>query len=70
MSKKFKLGPMQKKWIRELKSKKYKQCKGELCSAKTGGYCCLGVANDCLSLGEDVINYKKSSEIIVKSILP
>lgn len=51
-TKKFKLGPKQRKWIRELRSKKYKQCKGELHNDKTGGYCCLGVANVCLKLGE------------------
>lgn len=51
-TKKFKMGPMQKRWIKALKSGNYKQCKGELCSDKTGGYCCLGVANECLALGQ------------------
>ena len=51
-TKKFKLGLKQRKWLKELKSGKYKQFKGELYSAKTGGYCCLGVANACLKLNE------------------
>lgn len=51
-AKKFKLGPKQKKWIRALKSGKFKKAKGDL--EKDGGYCCLGVANCVLKLGENV----------------
>lgn len=50
--KKFKLGLMQRKWVRALKSKKYKKAKGQLHKEKTNGYCCLGVANKCLNLNE------------------
>jgi hypothetical protein len=50
-AKKFKLGPKQKKWLKALKSGEYKQCKATLCNGN-GGYCCLGVANEVLSLGE------------------
>lgn len=46
----MKLGPKQKKWIKALKSGKYKQCKRQLCNGV--GYCCLGVANEVLDLNE------------------
>ncbi len=46
----MKLGPKQKKWIKALKSGKYKQCKHQLCNGV--GYCCLGVANEVLDLNE------------------
>jgi hypothetical protein len=52
MQKKFKLGPLQRKWIRALKSGKFK--KGTLClhCEEDNSYCCLGVANECLNLKE------------------
>ncbi len=39
--KEFKLGKLQKKWVNELKSGKYKKSKYLLNSK--GGYCCLGI---------------------------
>lgn len=50
--KKFKLGPKQKKWIKALKSGKYKQSKNTLYNKETAGYCCLGVANEVCDLKE------------------
>lgn len=50
--KKFKLGKLQKIWIKALKSGKFKKAKGDL--ERDGGYCCLGVANCVLKLGENV----------------
>lgn len=50
----FELGPKQKTWIAALRSGKYKQGNGKLCSVDFYGnksYCCLGVANDVLELG-------------------
>lgn len=52
MQKKFRLGPLQRKWIRTLKSGKYKKAIGILYDESKNGYCCLGVANKCLNLGE------------------
>lgn len=43
----FRFGPNQQKWIRELKSGKYRQVHGHLCdrdSRRHYGYCCLGLA--------------------------
>lgn len=31
------------KWVEALRSGEYKQCKGTLHNASTGGFCCLGV---------------------------
>lgn len=31
------------KWLVDLRSGEYSQCKGQLHNDKTGGYCCLGV---------------------------
>jgi hypothetical protein len=46
--KKFKLGPMQRKLLQALKSKKYKHATGALCrmdnKGNVVGNCCLGVA--------------------------
>ena len=53
--KNFKLGPKQKKWIKALKSGKFKKAKNDL--EVDGGYCCLGVANCVLDLGEDTSKY-------------
>lgn len=41
-TKKQKLGPLQRKWLRELRSGKYRQTTGVLFNGR--GYCCLGVA--------------------------
>lgn len=49
---KLELGPLQKKWIEELKSEKYKQGKGCLYDKNSDSYCCLGVANKVCELGE------------------
>lgn len=54
MQKKFKLGTLQRKWIRALKSGKYKKTTGQLFNEKTNGYCCLGVANKCLNLSTHI----------------
>ncbi len=35
---------LRKNWVKALRSGKYKQTKGVLCNARTGGHCCLGVA--------------------------
>ena len=35
--------PTIQKWVDALRSGKYKQAKGTLHDAKTGGFCCLGV---------------------------
>ena len=43
------LGPKQKKWIKALRSGKYKQGKYHLCVDNE--YCCLGIANEVLDLG-------------------
>ena len=43
MSKKQKLTKLQKEWVKALRSGRYKQTTGVLCS-KDGAYCCLGVA--------------------------
>lgn len=52
----FKLGPLQKKWLKALRSGKFRQGKGALkIEAKNQGhpkYCCLGVANEVCKLGE------------------
>lgn len=60
--KKFKLGPLQRKWLRALKSGKYKQTTGRLCRKVRGEYryCCLGVACEVLRIkhetnGDDVL---------------
>lgn len=55
MSKKptgFKLGPLQKKWIKALESGKYDQTTEQLHNEDEGSYCCLGVANVVCKLGE------------------
>lgn len=39
---KQKLGPIQKKWVKALRSGKYKQTNGKLRDER--GFCCLGVA--------------------------
>lgn len=57
--KKFKLGKLQKIWIKALKSGKFKKAKDYL--EIDGGYCCLGVANCVLKLGENV---KKHSGLV------
>jgi len=44
------LGPLQKKWVEALRSGKYKQYREDL--KGDSSYCCLGVANECLKLGE------------------
>src|ERR1700686_4750231 len=48
--KKFKLGPIQRAWVRALRSGKYKQTKNTLVrttvKGKPLGYCCLGVLCD------------------------
>jgi hypothetical protein len=54
MKKKFKLGPLQKKWIKALESNKYKQITRYL--KNQNGYCCLGVAKEVCNL-EEVSNY-------------
>jgi hypothetical protein len=44
--KKFKLGPIQRAWVRALRSKKYKQTDGVLSKVENDeivGHCCLGV---------------------------
>lgn len=44
---KFKLGPLQKKWIKALRSGKYRQAEGQLCEYdhhRHYKHCCLGVA--------------------------
>lgn len=46
----FKLGPNQERWLAALESGEYRQCKGRLHSKR--GYCCLGIADLVLSLGE------------------
>jgi hypothetical protein len=40
-AKKFKLGPIQRAWVRALRSGKYKQGEGKL--SKSDRHCCLGV---------------------------
>lgn len=42
MAKKFKLGPLQRKWLNALRSGKFKQTKKRL--RTDAGFCCLGVA--------------------------
>lgn len=37
------------KWDEALRSGKYKQAKGVLHNTITGGFCCLGVMQDCLT---------------------
>lgn len=54
MKKKFKLGPLQKKWIKALESGKYKQTTRYLKDHKE--YCCLGVAKEVCGL-EEISNY-------------
>ena len=49
--KKFKFGPLQKKWLKALKSGEYKKATGGLTDIN-GGYCCLGVANEVCKLGQ------------------
>lgn len=39
------------KWLRALRSGKYKQVEGTLYSANTKGYCCLGVLEHCAMNG-------------------
>jgi len=46
------------KWIKALRSGKYKQGKHRLRTAKTGGYCCLGVA--CSVLAKETGNKTNS----------
>jgi hypothetical protein len=45
------------KWVKALRSKKYKQGVGYLCD--DGTYCCLGVAAMISGLDESEIEYKK-----------
>lgn len=42
-------------WCAALRSGEYKQARGQLCDAKTGAMCCLGVAYDVLWDGEWVL---------------
>jgi len=57
------MNELQKKWLVALRSGVYKQTRGQMRGAS--GYCCLGVANECLDLGEPWsekylrINYRK-----------
>lgn len=48
------IGPNQEKWLQALESGDYFQCRGVLESNTEGvmSYCCLGVANEVLSLQE------------------
>jgi hypothetical protein len=50
MKKAFKLGPIQKAWVRALRSGRYKQTKSALARTNNDGtpkaYCCLGVLCD------------------------
>lgn len=57
MQKKFKLGPLQRKWIRALRSGKYKKGTRVLHCEEDNSYCCLGVANKCLNLNETSSGY-------------
>lgn len=41
------------KWVRELRSGKYKQIQNTLC--KDGGYCCLGVAGKMVGLSDELM---------------
>jgi hypothetical protein len=46
------LGPKQRIWVDALRSGEYKQGDGCLFDPETQSYCCLGVANCVLELGE------------------
>lgn len=45
------LGPKQEQWLQALESGDYEQ--GRVRLEKNNRFCCLGVANKCLNLGED-----------------
>lgn len=49
---KFELGPLQKTWIKALRSEEYQQGSGRLYNEITDTYCCLGVANKACNLKE------------------
>lgn len=44
MSKKQRLTKLQKKWLKALRSGRYRQTTSSLCELESGSYCCLGVA--------------------------
>jgi hypothetical protein len=57
------LGPKQKLVVEALRSKKYTQGKDRLCTITESGayYCCLGVMNEVLGLGETDGNYLRNT---------
>jgi hypothetical protein len=57
------LGPKQKLVVEALRSKKYTQGKDRLCTITESGayYCCLGVMNEVLGLGETDNNYLRNT---------
>jgi hypothetical protein len=67
METKFKLSKLAKnKWIRALKSDKYKQGKGYLYNKYTDAYCCLGVAKE-----EGLCSKRKgNAELVSTRFLP
>ncbi len=75
-AKKFKLGSNQRKWLKALKSKKYRHTTGTLCRRENGRlkHCCLGVACEIFNLKREKDTYTPSSHIFLfdneKSFLP
>jgi hypothetical protein len=47
---------LKSKWVRALRSGKFKQCRDVLFDSKSGGYCCLGVLTKVagIKIGVDV----------------
>lgn len=78
VKKKFKLGPIQRAWVRALRSGKYKQTTGVLTMLKEdkpAGYCCLGVLCD-LAVKRKITSvdfsgeYAKYTDDLEESVVP
>ncbi len=75
-TKKFKLGPIQRKWLRALKSGKYKQGKTQLCAVGPRGgkrHCCLGVLCDVMKIkskliGGEALEYDGEEGVLPDSV--
>lgn len=68
-AKKFKLGPIQKKWVRALRSGKYKQGDGQLVTTDDEGkpvsYCCLGVLCD-IAAKEKITKMRLGDDLAIR----
>lgn len=64
MSSNFKMGPLQRKWIEELKTTDKQQIEGYLCT-DDGRYCCLGILCEVLNLDKRVTHERVDCDSFV-----